>query len=73
VLVAAVLRPEKGEDTNLEMVGVAAEQLPDTLRLPVGQTERAVERLGGDLRQVIQCNQPCGGISRHRRALRLTR
>jgi hypothetical protein len=46
------------------MVRVAAEQLPDTLRLPVGQTEGAVERLGGDLRQVIQSNQRCGGISR---------
>jgi hypothetical protein len=64
VLVAAVLRPEEGEDRELEMVRVAAEELPDTLRLPVGQTEGAVERLGGDLRQVIQCNRRGGGISR---------
>jgi hypothetical protein len=70
VLVAAVLGPEKREDRELEMVRVAAEQLPDTLRLPVGQTERAVERLGGDLRQVIQCNQCGGGISRRKCALR---
>jgi hypothetical protein len=73
VLVAAVLRPEEGEDRELEMVRVAAEQLPDTVRLPVGQTERAVKRLGGDLRQVIQFNQRCGGISRCRSALRFTK
>jgi len=73
VLVAAVLRPEEGEDRELEMVRVSAEQLPDTLRLPVGETEGAVERLGGDLRQVIQSNQGCGGISRRRSALRSPR
>ncbi len=40
------------------MVRIAAEQLPDTLRFPVGQTEGAVQRrLGGQLRQVIQCNR----------------
>jgi hypothetical protein len=55
------------------MVRVAAEQLLDTLRLPVGEIEGAVERLGGDLRQVIQSNQRCGGISRRRSALRSTR
>ena len=57
VLVAAVLRPEKGEDRELEVVRVAPEQVPDTVRFPVGQTEGAVKRLGGDLRQVIQCNR----------------
>ena len=71
VLVAAVLRPEEGEDRELEMVRVAAEQLPDTVRFPVRQTEGAVEGLmGGQLRQVIQSNQESGGISRGRRALR---
>jgi hypothetical protein len=70
VLVAAVLRPEEREDRELEMVRVSAEQLPDTLRLPVGETEGAVERLGGDLRQVIQCNRALGGISRDPPALR---
>jgi len=55
------------------MVRVSAEQLPDTLRLPVGETEGAVERLGGDLRQVIQSNQCCGGISRRTSALRSPR
>jgi hypothetical protein len=74
VLVAAVLRPEKGEDRQLEVVRVAAEQLPDTLRFPVGQTEDAVQGLlGGQLRQVIQCNRRCGGISPERAALRSSR
>jgi hypothetical protein len=73
VLVAAVFRPEEGEDRQLEMVRVAPEQLPDTARLPVGQTKGAVKRLGGDLRQVIQSNRRCGGISREPAALRSTR
>jgi hypothetical protein len=39
------------------VVRVAAEQLPDTVRLPVRQTKGAVEGLmSGQLRQVIQCN-----------------
>jgi len=73
VLVAAVLRPEKGEDRELEVVRVAPERVPDTVRFPVGQTEGAVNRLGGDLRQVIQCNPGCGGISLNPPALRLTK
>jgi hypothetical protein len=73
VFVAAVLRPEKGEDTNLEVVRVAPEQLADTTRFPVGQTKSAVDRLGGDLRQVIQCNRGRGGISPEPPALRSTR
>jgi hypothetical protein len=74
VLVAAVLRPEQGEDRELEMVRVAPEQLVDTVRFPVGQTEGAVQKgLGGDLRQVIECNRGCGGISRDSPALRLTK
>jgi hypothetical protein len=43
VLVAAVLGPEEGEDRELEVVRVAPEQLPDTVRFPVGQTEGAVK------------------------------
>jgi hypothetical protein len=36
------------------MVRVAPEQVPDTVRFPVGQTEGAVQGLmGGQLRQVI--------------------
>jgi drug/metabolite transporter (DMT)-like permease len=74
VLVAAMLRPEEREDRELEVVRVAPEQLPDTLRFPVGQTEGTVKKgLGGDLRQVVQCNPACGGISRHPPSLRFTR
>jgi hypothetical protein len=74
VLVAAVLRPEQGEDRELEMVRVAPEQLPDTVRFPVRETQGAVEgRLGGQLRQVIQCNRGCGGISLDPDALRSNR
>jgi hypothetical protein len=43
VLIAAVLGPEEREDRELEVVRVASEQLPDTLRLPVGQTEGTVK------------------------------
>jgi hypothetical protein len=61
VLVAAVLRPEEGEDRELEVVRIPAEQLLDSPRFPVGQTEDAVERLIGDIRQVIQCIRAPGG------------
>jgi hypothetical protein len=60
VLVAAVLRPEQGEDRQLERVRVALEQLPDALQLPVGQAERAVERLFGDCRQRSQSSSGTG-------------
>jgi propanediol utilization protein len=74
MLVAAVLGPEEREDRELEVVRVAAEQLPDTVRFPVRQTKGAVEGLmGGQLRQVIQCNPGCGGISREAAALRSSR
>jgi len=61
VLVAAVLRPEKGEDRELEMVRVSAEQLSDSPRFPVRETENAVERLIGEFRQVVQCIRGSGG------------
>jgi hypothetical protein len=51
VLVAAVLRPEQREDGELEVVRLALEQLLDTVELPVGQAEGAVERLFGNPRQ----------------------
>jgi hypothetical protein len=54
VLVAAVLRPEEREDGELEMVRLALEQLLDTVELPVGQPEGAVERLFGDPRQRVE-------------------
>jgi hypothetical protein len=44
MLVAAVLRPEEREDGQLELVRVAAEQVPDTVELAVAQPENAVER-----------------------------
>jgi hypothetical protein len=60
------------------MVRVSPEQLPDSIRFPVRETEGAVERqnfkrICGDLRQVIQSNASGGGISRERAALRFTR
>ena len=56
------------------MIRVAAEQLPDTVRFSVGQTKGAVKKpMGGQLRQVIQSNQACGGISREPHKLRSTR
>ena len=55
MLVAAVLRPEEGEDRELEMVRIPAEQLSDSPRFPVRETEGAVERLIGEFRQVVQC------------------
>ncbi len=57
MLVAAVLRPEKREDDELEVVRVAVEQGPDTLQLPVGQAEGTVERLFRDCRQRVECSR----------------
>jgi hypothetical protein len=45
MLVAAVLRPEQREDRQLEIVRVPLEQLPDTVELPVGETEGPMEWL----------------------------
>jgi hypothetical protein len=44
VLVAAMLRPEKREDRELEIVRRSSEQLSDTVELPVREAEAAVER-----------------------------
>jgi hypothetical protein len=52
VLVAAVLRPEQREDGELEVVRVAAQELPDTVELPVREAECPVERLFDELRQM---------------------
>jgi hypothetical protein len=52
VLVAAVLGPEQREDGKLEIARVTPEQLADAGELAVGQTERAVQRLCGNGRQV---------------------
>jgi hypothetical protein len=60
VLVAAVLRPEKREDRELEVVRLPLEQLLDTVEFPVGQAEGAVERLFCDPRQVIESSGVTG-------------
>jgi hypothetical protein len=60
VLVAAVLRPEEREHRQLEVVGLPPEQVDDAREFPVGQSERAVDGLFGDLRQVIQCRREAG-------------
>jgi hypothetical protein len=39
------------------MVRLAAQELLDSIRFPVGETERAVQRLFRDLAQVIQSNR----------------
>ena len=64
MLVTAVLRPEQREDRQLEVVRLAREQLDDALQFPVGQSERAVNGLIGDLGQVVQCRRE----ARRRRA-----
>jgi len=51
VLIRAVLRPEQREDRELEVVRLAAEQVADSVELPVGEAEGPVERLFRDLRQ----------------------
>jgi hypothetical protein len=42
VLVPAVLRPEKGENGQLEVVRPTAQQTPDAVEFPVREAERAV-------------------------------
>jgi hypothetical protein len=61
VLVPAVLRPEQREDRELEMVRLAPEQLPDSIELPVRETERPVERLFRDRAQVPDSSGSPGG------------
>src|SRR5581483_6829084 len=65
VLVPAVLRPEEREDRELEVVRVAPEELVDPFGLPVGQPESAMERLFGDLSQVIHGNRGTRRPRRH--------
>jgi hypothetical protein len=49
-----MLRPEQGEDGELEVIRVALQQLADTFELPVGEAEGAVKRLFCDPRQRIR-------------------
>ena len=62
VLVGAVLRPEQREDGELEMVRLAAQQLLDTVELPVGQPEGTVQRLFRDRSQVVQSSAASGPL-----------
>jgi hypothetical protein len=62
MLVAAVLRPEQGEDGELEMVRAAAEQSLDSVELPVGEPEGAMERLFRDGRQVFESSRERGRL-----------
>ena len=50
------------------MVRLALHQLPDTVELPVGQPEGAVERLFGDPRQGFESSDGAGMASRLRTA-----
>ena len=63
VFVAAVLRPEQRENSELEVVGLALEQLADTVELSVGEAEGAVERLFGDPRQGSENRRDGGRVT----------
>jgi len=39
------------------VIRIATEELVDPFSFPIGQPESAMERLFGDLIQVIQCNR----------------
>jgi hypothetical protein len=54
MLVRAVLGPKEREDGELEVVRVTTEELADPLQLPIGESERAMERLFDDRRQAIE-------------------
>jgi hypothetical protein len=56
VLVGAVLGPEERKDRELEVVRVSAQELADSLQLPIGESECAVEGLFDDGRQRIDCS-----------------
>jgi hypothetical protein len=43
-----MLRPEEREDPELEVVGLATQETPDTVVLVFRQAERTMERLCGD-------------------------
>jgi hypothetical protein len=45
------------------VVGVAADQLADTVELPVGETERAVERFRDLAQSAIVSGKPDGPVA----------
>jgi len=57
VLVSAVLGPEQREDRQLEVVGLALQQIDDARVLGVGEAERLVQRLFRDPRQVFESSR----------------
>ena len=63
MLVPAVLRPENGEDGELEVVRGAGEQFPDTVELPVGETEGPVEGLLCDRGQAASLTAASDGLA----------
>ena len=60
MLVRAVLRPEQREDGELEVVGLALEQLDDPVQLVVRQAERALERFRDLAQGAIVSGKPDG-------------
>jgi hypothetical protein len=64
VLVPAVLRPEQGEDGELEVVGLALEERDDTSELPVREAELTMERLFRDRAQEASLTSASGGPRR---------
>jgi hypothetical protein len=64
MLVAAVLRPEQREDRELEVVRLAAEQIADTVELPVREAEGAVEGLFDDRSQRVESSDGSGRARR---------
>jgi hypothetical protein len=57
MLVPAVLGPEQREDRELEVIGLALEQLDDVRVLGVGEAERLVKRPFRDSRQEIESSR----------------
>jgi hypothetical protein len=57
VLVPAVLGPEQREDRQLEVIGLALQQIDDARVLGVGEAERLVQRLFRDSRQEIESSR----------------
>jgi len=55
-----MLRPEERKDRQLEVIRLALEQLTDPGELGVGKTERLMERLFRDPRQVVESNRGSG-------------
>ena len=64
MFVAAVLGPKKREDGELEVVRLPLEQFPDPLEFPIGQAERTVQRLFGNLRQRASVSPASDGTVR---------